>query len=89
MIKPRDKADSPTSEQKKLEKITFKKSLAKSVKEARKDKGYKQQDLAALADLDLSYISHLERGIYIPTSYVLWKIARALGITLSDLTKDI
>lgn len=89
MIKPRQKADLLTSEQKKAEKEKFKKSLAIIIKNARKAKGFKQEDVSALANLNLTYVNHLERGVYIPTSYVLWKIAKALNISFSELVKGL
>lgn len=85
VIKPRDKVVPLTSEQKKEEKEHFKKALAVSIKKARNAKGLKQEDLAVLANLNLSYVGHLERGIYMPTAYVLWKIAKALGVPLKEL----
>jgi transcriptional regulator with XRE-family HTH domain len=52
----------------------------------RKEKGLTQQKLAEEADLHLTYVAHLEYGKYHPTVFVLWKIAKALGVTLNDLT---
>lgn len=89
MIKPRLKAELLTPEQKQAEKEKFKKSLSKAIKDARKAKGFKQEDVSALANLNLTYVNHLERGVYIPTSYVLWKVAKALNMKLSDLVKDL
>jgi len=89
MDKPRRKAEALTTEQKRKEKEIFKKRLANVIKKARTSRGYKQEDVASLAGLDLSYIGHLERGVYIPTSYVLWKIAKALEIKLSTLVRDL
>ena len=89
MRKPRDDAKGLSAEEKAKEKEDFKASLAGAIKSARKQKGFMQQDLASLADLDLTYIGHLEQKKYIPTSYVLWKIAKALGMSYSELVKDL
>lgn len=85
MIKVRDKVTLPTAEEKKAEKESFKKSLALNIRKIRKQKGFMQEDLAAFANLNLSYVNHLERGVYIPTSYVLWKIAKALKVKMNEL----
>ncbi|OGM31464.1 transcriptional regulator, partial [Candidatus Woesebacteria bacterium RIFCSPHIGHO2_02_FULL_38_9] len=48
-----------------------------------------QEELAFKAGLNPAYVSHLERGIYSPTLYVFWKLAKALGMSVSDLLKGI
>jgi transcriptional regulator with XRE-family HTH domain len=64
----------------------FTKALSRRIREVRKEKGLTQQKLAEEADLHLTYVAHLEYGKYHPTVFVLWKIAKALGVTLNDLT---
>lgn len=89
MNKPRDKAIPLSIAQAKSERKQFVKKLISAIKTARSNKGYMQQDLADLARLDLSYVNKIENGKYIPTSYVLWRIAKAMDMTLSDLTKGL
>ena len=62
----------------------FTKKLAKHIKKVRKEKGITQEDLAFESGLNSAYIGHLERGVYSPTLYVVWKISKALGISLQD-----
>lgn len=61
-------------------------SLSQRLKEIRKKKGLTQQKLAEKASLHLTYVGHLELGKYHPTVFVMWKIAKALGVTMNDLT---
>jgi XRE family transcriptional regulator, regulator of sulfur utilization len=72
------------SENKKLRK-EFTKLMSERLKEVRKMKGLTQQELADRSGLHLTYVGHLEQGTYHPTVYVMWKIAKALGVTLNDL----
>jgi DNA-binding XRE family transcriptional regulator len=52
---------------------------------AREDAGMTQEKLSFEAELDRTYISHLENDKKSPTVDVLFRIADALGIRASDL----
>lgn len=60
--------------------------LSARLREMRKEKKLTQQELADKAGLHLTYIGHLELGKYHPTVFVMWKIAKALGVTMNELT---
>jgi len=60
--------------------------LSSKLKEVRKEKRLTQQELAEKAGLHLTYVGHLELGKYHPTVFVMWKIAKALGVTMKELT---
>lgn len=60
--------------------------LSTKLKEVRKSKRITQQELAEKAGLHLTYVGHLELGKYHPTVFVMWKIAKALGVPMSELT---
>lgn len=51
----------------------------------RQNQNLSQMDLAELADLNASYIGHLEHGTKSPTLQTLGKLANALQVTLPDL----
>ena len=55
----------------------------------RKQIGWSQEDLALEAGINKNYLSDLERGRRNPTLRVLEKIAIALGIDVSELTKGL
>ncbi len=63
----------------------FSKHLSESLKEARKSKGWTQQELAEKAGLHLTYIGHLELGKYHPSTFTVWKIAKAMEISINEL----
>ena len=64
----------------------FTTQLSERLKELRKDRKLTQQELAEKAGLHLTYIGHLELGKYHPTVFVMWKISKALGVTMNELT---
>lgn len=66
----------------------FTKRLAEYIKNARKKKKMTQETLAFEAGLNSAYVGHLERGVYSPTLFVIWKICQALEVNSSDFLKD-
>jgi transcriptional regulator with XRE-family HTH domain len=66
------------------EKVLLKK-IGSRIKQIRTDKGISQQQLAADLDYEKSNMSRLESGTLNPHIATLYKVARALGITLSEL----
>jgi len=59
--------------------------LSQRIERLRKDKQMTQEELAEKAGLHLTYVWHLELGKYHPTVFVMWKISRALGVSLDNL----
>lgn len=55
------------------------------MKDARTEIGISQYKLAALADIDRSYISQLENGLVNPTFSLLLSLAKALQVPLLTL----
>jgi len=72
------------AENKKLRR-EFTKRLSERLREVRKSKKLTQQELAEKAGLHLTYVGHLELGKYHPTVFVMWKIAKALDVSIDDL----
>ena len=65
------------------------KQLGMRIKYLRSLRKWSQEDLALEAEVNKNYLSDLERGERNPTVKVLEKIAKALGISISDLFKGI
>ena len=65
----------------------FTKKLAKHIRKVRKEQKITQEDLAFKSGLNSAYIGHLERGVYSPTMFVIWKMAQALDVTLEEFLK--
>lgn len=65
------------------------KELGKRIREKRKALGWTQEDLAAEADIDRSYIGGVERGERNVTFTMLCQICTALGCHVATLTRGI
>lgn len=57
-------------------------AIAHNLKTIRNSKGMTQQEVAERAGLHLTYLGHLEAGKYHPSTFVLWKIAKVLGVEI-------
>jgi len=55
------------------------------VKQTRETRGWSQEVLADRADLNRSYVGEVERGTAVPSLITVAKIAKALGLSVSDL----
>lgn len=63
-------------------------TIAKNVKKIRKKKGISQDKLSKLAEVAYNTIIKIESGaIQNPTIETVQKIAKALGVSLDELTK--
>jgi transcriptional regulator with XRE-family HTH domain len=60
------------------------KALSVLILRLRLEKGYSQEELAELADIHVNYISFLERNKRKPTLEVIYKISKALDLSLSE-----
>lgn len=68
-----------------LSKRDFTIEVGKKIKKWREKRNMSQEELADRAGLYRTYIGHLENARYSPSAYVLYKIAIALKINVSDL----
>jgi transcriptional regulator with XRE-family HTH domain len=59
--------------------------FAKNLRAARQAKGFSQEELAHRAGLDRTYISALERSVYIATIDVIDRLAVAMEMEASAL----
>jgi transcriptional regulator with XRE-family HTH domain len=59
--------------------------FARNLRTARLAKGLSQEELAHRADIDRTYISSLERGVYNASIDVVDRLAKALEIDVSVL----
>jgi transcriptional regulator with XRE-family HTH domain len=60
-----------------------------NVRKLRESKRLTQEGLAVKAGLDPTYISGLERGVRNPSLLSIIHVAKALGVTISELSKGI
>jgi transcriptional regulator with XRE-family HTH domain len=61
--------------------------LALNLRKFRQAKGLSQEELAARAKIDRTYISALERSVYAASIEVVDRLARGLGVEASDLLR--
>ena len=62
-------------------------AFGRCVRRHRETLGFSQEKLAEKADLDRTYISDIERGGRNPSIRSIAAIARALGLTVAELTE--
>jgi transcriptional regulator with XRE-family HTH domain len=62
--------------------------LGKRIQFYRKKRQLSQAALAERADISITFLSNIERGIKYPTSETLSCIANGLGVNLCDLFQD-
>lgn len=62
-------------------------AFGRAVREHRHRLGVSQEQLGFRCGVDRTYVSALERGVRNPTILVLWKLARGLETTLSQLVR--
>ena len=61
--------------------------LALNLRRLRQAKGLSQEELAHQAEIDRTYVSALERSVYAAGIDVVDRLARVLGVEVSDLLK--
>jgi len=71
------------------EKLSVTQRFGQRVKQLRRQKHLSQEKLGEICDLDQTYISGIERGIRNPALRNIYALAKALGVSLSDLFEDI
>lgn len=59
--------------------------IANNIKQIRIDRNMTQQEVSEKAGLHLTYLGHLEVGKYHPSTFVLWKIAKVLQVSVDTI----
>ncbi len=63
--------------------------LRKRLSKLRREAGLTQESLAKAADLDRAALANIEVGRRRPTVVTMYKISRALKLSMSDIFKDL
>jgi len=63
----------------------FATKIPKNLSSIRKQQRYTQQQVATMAGLNPNYYAKVERGYGIPSLRTLYKIAKALKVSISDI----
>lgn len=69
--------------------LVFARTVGKVVHDLRLEKKMSQEQLAEAIDSHQVYISEIERGLKIPSLPVLYNMAKAFGMTLTELVSII
>lgn len=69
--------------------MDIKKIIGLNIREYRDLKGISQETLAHLSDVDRTYIFSIEKGRRNVSILVLFKISKALDVSIHDLLKNI
>ncbi|KGT73777.1 XRE family transcriptional regulator [Bradyrhizobium japonicum] len=65
----------------------MKQIVARNLRRLRHERNLSQEELSFQAKVDRSYISQLETGVYSASVTMLAKLAKALGVEISELLK--
>ena len=63
----------------------FASKIPENLSKIRKQQRYTQREVAELADLNPNYYAKVERGDSVPSIKTLYKIAKALKVSASDV----
>lgn len=69
------------------EKKHIEQSFGRVIKELRKSRKLSQAKLAELGDFQRTFISDLERGVYQPTLYSIFRLGKALEIAPHEIIR--
>jgi transcriptional regulator with XRE-family HTH domain len=69
--------------------VNIQKKIGAKVKSERLKRGLSQESLAGLAEIDRTYMPTIEKGERNISILVLYRICKALGMSVSEFLKDI
>jgi len=64
---------------------TLVESFGVALRQLRTERGWSQEQLAELSQLNRSYVGEIERGRVIPSIVTAWKLAQALELDVTSL----
>ena len=64
-------------------------AVGEAIAEMRRQKGLSQEVVSGLADIGRTHLSAIERGERKPTLETLFRISRALGVSLTEIAGEI
>ena len=71
-----------------LSKDEFTIEVGKRIRKWREKRNISQEELADRAGLYRTYIGHLENAKYSPSSYMLYRISKALKVLMADFLPE-
>lgn len=64
-------------------------TLGANIRAERLRRHYTQDKLAELLDMSINYVGKIERGVVIPSAYVIFKLSKILKVDINDFYKEI
>lgn len=64
-------------------------ALGRVIRRRREEAGLIQEELAARADVDVTYIRGIEAGRRNPTIQLIWAIAGGLGLSFAEIAAEV
>ena len=69
--------------------MDIRKKFGKRLRALREEREWSQEEFADRAGLHRTYVSAVERGVRNPTLSVLERLAKALGVSMSELAEGL
>ena len=63
-------------------------TMGDRIREARRHKGFTQEQLAEILDISVEFVSHIERGSRLPSMQVFVKLIEVLNVSADYLLRD-
>lgn len=63
------------------------KKVGRNIAGIRRKRGFSQSELSTHAEIEKATLGHIETGTQNPTLKTLYKISKALGVSLSELVR--
>lgn len=76
-----------TVAERRKEKKDFAGYFGKYLRKIREEKSISQENLSLKAGYYRTYVGKIEQGQYSPSFHTVWRLAHALGVSLSELLK--
>ena len=70
-----------------MQHMTVQQRVSKNIQRIRREKDLSQEEVAHLADIHQTYLSGVETGKRNPSILVVERIAKALGVDISEIFK--
>lgn len=64
-------------------------TLGANIRAERLRRHYTQENLAELLDMSINYVGKLERGVIIPSAFVIFKLSKILSVDIREFFKEI
>lgn len=87
-MKPKNLSYQDTPAERRKEKQKFAGEIGKHLRKMRENKDISQEQLSNKAGYYHTYVNKIEQGKYSPSAHTIWRLAHALGMSLSEFFKD-